>query len=79
VGAATAATPASKKQQAQTMPIGGVKMNDLEKTGKPAGSPFAKKSNKTNKVFLYGGLALGLVIIILIGYAISQIGGSSQP
>lgn len=64
---------APPKKPAQTMPIGGVKLDELEKTGKPVGSPFAKKSDKTNKIFLYGGLGLGLLIILLIVYAIFQI------
>jgi predicted component of type VI protein secretion system len=64
--------PPSKKQQAQqTMPIGGVKLGELDKAGKPVlTSTFAKKSDKTNKLFLYGGLALGVVIIALIVYSI---------
>jgi hypothetical protein len=47
-----------------------VKLNELEQGTHAAGSPFAKKSNKANKAFLYGGLALGAVIIALIAYAI---------
>lgn len=66
------AAAAAKKQQAhQTMPIGGVKLGELDKAGKPAAtSTFAKKSDKTNKLFLYGGLALGAVIIALIVWSI---------
>lgn len=72
-----AAAPASKKQQAQqTMPIGGVRLGELDKAGKPvATSTFAKKSDKTNKLFIYGGLALGLVIIALIVYSIIGVQG----
>jgi hypothetical protein len=62
--------PASKKQQAHTMPIGGVKLDELEKPGKPVGTSFAPKSDKTNKLMLYGFLALGVVIIGLIVYSI---------
>lgn len=68
--AAPAAPPASKKQQAHTMPIGGVKVDDLEKTGKPVGSPFARKNDKTGKLMLYGFVALGVLIIGLILYSI---------
>jgi predicted component of type VI protein secretion system len=62
--------PAAKKQHAHTMPIGGVKVDDLEKTGKPVGTPFARKNDKTGKLMLYGFVALGVVIIGLILYSI---------
>ena len=61
---------AAKKQQSHTMPIGGVKVDDLEKTGKPVGTPFARKNDKTGKLMLYGFVALGVVIIALILYSI---------
>ncbi len=63
-----------KKQLDHTMPIpGGVKLNELEQGGHAVGSPFAKKSNKANKAFLYGGLVLGAIIIALIAYSLLQI------
>jgi hypothetical protein len=34
---------------------------------------FAKKSDSANKLFLYGGLALGLIIIALIVYSIMNV------
>lgn len=68
-GSPSAAPPPSAKKQ-QTMPIAGVKLDDLEKAGKTVNTTFAKKSDKTNKLFLYGGLALGLIIIGLIVYSI---------
>ena len=52
------------------MPIGGVKVDDLEKAGKPVGTPFARKNDKTGKLMLYGFVALGVVIIGLILYSI---------
>ncbi len=62
---------AARKPAQQTMPIGGVKLGELEKTGKPVvAGAFAKKSDSANKIFLYGGLALGLIIIALIVYSI---------
>jgi pSer/pThr/pTyr-binding forkhead associated (FHA) protein len=67
-------TNPAKKHLDHTMPIpGGVKLNEHEQGTHAAGSPFAKKSNKANKAFLYGGLALGAVIIVLIAYSIWQI------
>ncbi len=74
--AAPSAPPAAapKKQQAtQVAQTAGVKMNELEHHDKAVGSPFAKKSNSANKWFLWGGLLLLLLIIALIGYAISQL------
>ncbi len=71
-GAQTAAAAATAKKQ-QTMPIGGVRLGELENAGKTVNASFAKKSDKTNKIFLYGGLGLGAVIIALIVYAILQV------
>jgi pSer/pThr/pTyr-binding forkhead associated (FHA) protein len=48
----------------------GVKLNELEHTTQPVGSPFAKKSDKANKVFLYVGLLVGTLIIAVIIWAI---------
>ncbi len=46
-------------------------MGELDKAGRAViASTFAKRDNKTNKLFLYGGLALGAVIITLIVYSI---------
>lgn len=66
----------TKKQISQTMPIqGGVKMGDLGDKTRVVESPFKKKSDKASKYFLWGGIALGVVIVGLIVYAISQLGG----
>lgn len=62
--------PTAKKQQAHTMPIGGVKVDDLERTGKPVATTFARKNDKTGKLMLYGFVALGVLIIGLILYSI---------
>lgn len=64
---------AKKPQQAQTMPIGGVKLGELDKTGKPVTSTFARKSDSMNKLFLYGGISLGVLIIALIVYSIMNV------
>ncbi|MBI2949712.1 MAG: FHA domain-containing protein [Verrucomicrobia bacterium] len=55
----------------------GVKF-DLEEGHKPVfekDSPFAKKSNKTAKVFIAVGVLLGLIIIAALVWALSNIGG----
>lgn len=53
-----------------TPPPGGVKMGELEQGTKVVDSPFEKKSNKVNKIFLYGGIGAGAVIIGLLAYAV---------
>ena len=39
-------------------------------------SPFAKKSNKTNMIFIVVGVVLGLIIVSLLIYAFLQMKGS---
>jgi predicted component of type VI protein secretion system len=64
--------PASTKKQLDHASPGpaGVKMGDLAQGTKAAAPAFAKKSDKTGKMFIYGGALLGLIIIGAIGYAI---------
>lgn len=78
---APAPAPASSKKQVEgTMVIPrGVSLNDLEQSGvRPAGfdtnASFSKKSNKTNKYFLIGGIVVGVIILGLIVYALMQAG-----
>jgi pSer/pThr/pTyr-binding forkhead associated (FHA) protein len=76
-GDASAVPPPSKKFE-QTMVIPqGVKMNQLEPGAKSAtftkDSPFAKKSNKGTKIFVAAAIVVGLVIVGLIVWAISNI------
>jgi pSer/pThr/pTyr-binding forkhead associated (FHA) protein len=80
---APAPTPAAanpKKQVDGTMVIPrGVSLNDLEQSGvRPSGfdtnASFSKKSNKTNKYFLIGGIVVGVIILGLIVYALMQAG-----
>jgi len=70
-----AAAPAPKKQLAHTAQLtGGVKLTDLEQSGtRTVTSPFAKKSNKANRVFLYVGILLGLVILVFIAYSLFKL------
>ena len=68
----TPSPPPPKKADHNAPAPGGVKLNELDKGGKPVGNPFAKKSNKVNKWFLIGGVAMGLLIVGAIVYAIVQ-------
>jgi len=72
---APASAPTGKKQLDHTTVIpAGVKRDELQQgpTG-PMGSPFAKKSNKVNKIFLFVALIVGALIIAVIVYAIMQV------
>lgn len=67
--------PPSKKQQDHTQLLpGGVKLTDLEQGGRPVGSTFAKKSAGANKMFLYVGIALLVLIIGFILVMVLQLG-----
>ena len=72
------AAAASKKQLDQTMVIPqGVKLNDLDSGTKPVNfsdnSAFKKQSNKTNKVFIGIGIALGVIIVISLVFAFMKL------
>jgi pSer/pThr/pTyr-binding forkhead associated (FHA) protein len=73
--------PAAKKPLEQTRVVG-VKLDELEQTEKSLafdkGSPFAKKSNRANMVFLWGSIALGIIIIGFLIYAFFLSGKSGQ-
>jgi len=88
-GGTPAAAPASaasapKKTMSGTMVMPqGVSLGDLESSGgRPAGfdtnKQFSKKTNKVNFIFLVIGIVAGLLIIGLILYALSIVGGSRQ-
>ena len=70
--------PASGKKtlDPHSGPAQGVKLNELDKTGRPAtlqvGSPFKKQSNQINKVFVAIGIGLGLVIVFFIFIAFQK-------
>jgi hypothetical protein len=54
----------------------GVKLDELESGSRPggfdtAGKGFSKKDNKANKIIWITAGALGLIILVLILYAIS--------
>ncbi len=73
-----AAPPAAGKiPLAQTRPLPGVKLNELEQGAKPTfakDSPFAKKSNKTAVVFITIVIILVAGILISLFYAMQNIG-----
>jgi pSer/pThr/pTyr-binding forkhead associated (FHA) protein len=77
--AAANAAAEKKKQDRNTSVIPrGVKLNEFEQGAGvkfDKNSPFAKKSNKINKIFLGVGLALGVVIIALVILAFMKMGG----
>jgi pSer/pThr/pTyr-binding forkhead associated (FHA) protein len=80
-GQTAAAAPAStaKKQMENTRVIPrGVKLNEFEQgTGVKfdKNSPFAKKSNKTNMIFIAVGVVLGVIIIAGIVWAFLKMRG----
>lgn len=72
------AKDAAKKQDRTMVVQAGVKLNDLEGGTQASafekGSPFAKKTNKANKVILVVAIVLGIVILCLLGFAFLQAG-----
>ncbi len=73
--AAAAASAASKKPLEKTMVIG-IKAQDLEQGARPVNfetnAAFSKKSNKTNKIFIAIGIALGMLIIACLIIAFNK-------
>lgn len=61
----------------------GVKLNELETGGKPINfeteSPFAKKTNKANLIFIIIGVVLGLIIVGGLIYAIMLQNKATPP
>ena len=81
-GSAPAQAPAKKSPTDATMVISrGVSLTDLEQSGaRPAGfdsgTTFSKKTNKTNKYFLIGGIIIGVIILVMILVLIKKAGAS---
>ena len=74
------AAAAAQKPMEKTMvlPQGGVKLNQFDTTGRAAVEStkgFSKKDNKTNKIFIGIGIALGVVIIVLLVVVFARVGG----
>lgn len=67
--AAPQAAP-SRKLQDQTTVIRGVKLDELDSgsrtLGFGTGKGFSKKEDKVNKIFLFGGIGVGIVILGLL-------------
>jgi pSer/pThr/pTyr-binding forkhead associated (FHA) protein len=79
-GDAAAAAKDKKKMDPNTRVIPrGVKLNEFEQGGSGVkfdkNSPFAKKSNKTNMVFIAVGVVLGLIIISFLIMAFLRMRG----
>jgi pSer/pThr/pTyr-binding forkhead associated (FHA) protein len=77
------APPASAKKSAEPLPTNmktGVRLNDLEQaahTTKVDVNPaFKKKSDKVNRLFIGIGVALGVIVVLLLIYAV--LGPSGQ-
>jgi hypothetical protein len=71
--------PAKKAVEGTMVMTRGVSLTDLEQSGtRPAGfeapTTFSKKSNKINKYFLVGGIAIGVIIVGLILFLIYKAG-----
>ena len=74
------APPPPKKMPDQTVSMKGVKLNELDQTGRTVtfdkGSPFAKKSDKGTKMFVIGAIVAGVAILALIAWLIMSFGGN---
>jgi pSer/pThr/pTyr-binding forkhead associated (FHA) protein len=62
--------PAPKPlEKTMVLPQGGVRLHELDQSGRSGVDPkagFAPKSNKTNRIFIGIGIALGVIIIGLL-------------
>jgi len=65
-----AGTPTKKSMDHTVVIPGGVKLAELGQTTQTGASPFARKSDKLSKWFLYGGIVLGVFFIAAILVAI---------
>jgi predicted component of type VI protein secretion system len=74
---AVAPAPAKKPVDATMLMPRGVSLDQLEKGGRPPGfdtnTAFSKKSNKTNKVFIIGGIVVAVIIGVLLYYAFTKV------
>jgi len=78
--ATTAAASPKKVDQTMVMQRG-VKLDELDSAARSAGfdsKGFSKKDDKGNKIFWIVAGAVGLVILALILYAMTQVGGSGS-
>jgi pSer/pThr/pTyr-binding forkhead associated (FHA) protein len=82
---APAPSAAAKRTGEGTLVIPrGVSLEQLEQGGTRAtgfdtkGTGFSKKTNKVNTYFIIGGIIIGVIIVLLILFAIHQAGGNHQ-
>jgi len=80
---APAAAAAGKKVDQTMVMQRGVKLDELDSAARSAGfdtssKGFSKKDDKGNKIFWIVAGAVGLVIVALILYAMTQVGGSGR-
>jgi len=70
--------PTKKPAESTMVMQRGVSLNELEQGTRggfdTVGKGFSKKDNKVNKIFLVGGIIVGVVIIALVVYAILAAG-----
>jgi predicted component of type VI protein secretion system len=76
-----AAAAAKKKEQTGVVSQRGVSLNELEQGPRSGGfdttsKAFSKKNNKTNKMFLIGGIGIVVLIIAVLLVVILGLGGS---
>jgi predicted component of type VI protein secretion system len=73
--AAPAPAPAKKSETVTRTTTRGVSMSELESGGRPPGfdtaAAFTKKRNRVGTYFWFGAVLVGLVIIVLLLYALS--------
>jgi pSer/pThr/pTyr-binding forkhead associated (FHA) protein len=73
-----APAPAKKLGETTIATQRGVSLNELEQGTRgvmdTVGKGFSKKDNKVNKIFLIGGVIVGLIIVALVVYAIMSAG-----
>jgi hypothetical protein len=80
-----AAAPAPSKKVDQTLVMQrGVSLNELEQGPRgtvfdAGGKGFSKKDNKVNRIFLIGGIILGVVLLVLVLYVWHLISKSGGP
>ena len=80
---APAPTPAgTKKPEAAPRTARGVSLSELESGGRPPGfdtaSTFTKKRNQVGTYFWIGAVVIGIVIIVLLMYALSLANGHNH-
>jgi len=73
-----APAPAKKPAESTMVMQRGVSLNELEKGSRggfdTVGKGFSKKDNKVNKIFLYAGIGIGVVIVALLIYVFATVG-----